>query len=58
MMRQIPLDWRCEIENFIRRRIREHLKEKYLKEAKKLRNELPLIDISQAEIIREDRNKR
>jgi len=58
MMRGIPIDWRSEIENFIRQRIREYLKKKHLADARKLRKMLPTIEISHAELIREDRDER
>jgi len=55
-MRKIPIDWRSEIENFIRMRIRDYLKKQYLEEAKNLRKKLPKIEISHASLIREDRD--
>jgi len=58
MMRRIPIDWRSEIENFIRRRIREYLKRKHLADARKLRRKLPAIEVPHAELIREDRDER
>lgn len=56
IMQEIPIDWRREIETFIRDKIREFLKEQYLKEAEELRKRIPPISTTNAELIREDRD--
>ena len=57
-MRNIKLNWRKEIEEFIKHRIRIYLKEYYIQEAKKYRKKMPTVATSQARWIREDRNGR
>lgn len=57
-MKSIDIDWRKEIESFIRRRIREYLKERYLEKARKNKSRIPKLSISQSELIREDRDVR
>ena len=58
IMREIPIDWRREIEEFIRDRVREFLKKQYLEEARRLRKKIPSVPVSSAELIREDRDER
>lgn len=58
MMQRVNINWRKEIEEFIEMRIREELKREYLEEAKKIRERIPKIDKSNAELIREDRDAR
>jgi len=57
-MRKVNVDWRKEIEEFIRMRIREELKRKYLEDAKRIRKRIPPIDKSNAELIRGDQDAR
>jgi len=58
LMRKVNIDWRKEIEEFIRMRIREELKRRHLEDAKKIRKRIPPIGKSNAELIREDRDVR
>jgi len=57
-MKKVNINWRKEIENFIKMKIREHLRDSYLEKAKQYRKRLPEIEFSNAELIREDRNGR
>ena len=56
-MRKANIDWRMEIELFIKRRLHQYFKEKYLREAKLLRSKIPSAKISNAELIRENREE-
>jgi len=57
-MREVNIDWRKEIEKFIEEKIRQFKKEEFLRKAKYHRGKLPLLEFSQAEWIREDRDER
>ena len=57
-MKEVNIDWRREIEAFIKRRIREYLKERYLREARLLRMKIPKATVSSGDLIREDRDER
>ncbi len=57
-MRKADINWRMEIESFIKRKLHQYFKEKYLKEAKLLRSKIPSAKVSSAELIREDRDER
>ncbi len=57
-MKKIDIDWRREIESFIKRRLRHYFKEKYLRDARLLRSNIHKAKISSAELIREDRDER
>ena len=58
LMQRVNVNWRKEIEAFIRMRIREELKRKHLEDARRIRKKIPPIDKSNAELIREDRDAR
>ena len=58
LMQKVNINWKKEIEEFIRMRIREELKRKYLEDARRIRKRIPPIDRSNAELIREDRDAR
>ncbi|MHA1593667.1 MAG: type II toxin-antitoxin system VapB family antitoxin [Candidatus Baldrarchaeia archaeon] len=57
-MEKIPINWREEIENFIRSKVRDYLKRKFLEEARVIRSKIPELEISHATLIREDRDAR
>ena len=57
-MKKVKVNWRREIENFIRERIRQYLKEYYLKKARIHRTKMPKFESTHAEWIRKDRDER
>ena len=57
-MKSVDIDWKKEIELFIRNKIRDYLKRKYLERARRKRNKLPKLPMSHSELIREDRDAR
>lgn len=58
LMKKIPIDWRSEIKEFIRRKVHDYLLQKFIEEARKCRASLPKLNVSAAELIREDRDER
>lgn len=58
LMSRIQIDWRSEIEEFIRRKVREYLLREFIARAREARKSLRRLSVSCADLIREDRDAR